>query len=154
MTLVEPVEAVEVVEMINWLNRLNSKRRKMKIDRFEQLECWKEARALTKMVYALVRKSGFRSDYNLRGQATGAALSVMNNIAEGFDSQSNVEFIRFLRYSRRSASEVQNCLYVALDQAYVTDSEFQTTYQQAEKTRKLIDGFLRYLKTHQSRSRG
>ncbi len=75
----------------------------------------------------------------------------MNNIAEGFDSQSNTEFLRFLGYARRSASEVQTCLYVSLDLRWISQQVFQETYQQAEKTRKVIDGFRRYLKSHHQR---
>ena len=70
----------------------------------------------------------------------------MNNIAEGFGNQSNAEFKRFLTYARRSVSEVQSCLYVALDHQFVNQEEFQKTYVQAETTRKIIDGFLRYLR--------
>ena len=70
----------------------------------------------------------------------------MNNIAEGFGNQSNAEFKRFLTYARRSVSEVQSCLYVALDHQFVNQEEFQKTYVQAETTSKIIDGFLRYLR--------
>lgn len=85
-------------------------------------------------------------DDRLRGQMTGAAISVMNNIAEGFDSGVRTELLRFLRYARRSTSEVQTCLYVAADQSYLTPVEFESLYQQAPSTRKLIDGFVRYLR--------
>ena len=90
----------------------------MKIERFEDLECWQEARNLCKIIYSSVGRGQFSKDYRLRDQVTGAAISVMNNIVEGFASQSNPEFIRFLGYARRSSSEVQTCLYVALDQEY------------------------------------
>lgn len=73
-----------------------------------------------KMIYEITNNNPFLKDYRLRDQIIGAGISIMNNIAEGFDSQSNIEFIRFLRYSRRSTSEVQNCLYIALDQNYIT----------------------------------
>jgi four helix bundle protein len=119
----------------------------MKINKFEDLECWKEARILTQMVYKLVRKKEFSKDFRLSGQITAASVSVMNNIAEGFSSQSNSELVRFLTYSRRSTSEVQNCLYVSLDQAYITKTEFEETFTQAERTRQIIDGFIRYLRT-------
>ena len=71
---------------------------------------------------------------------------MMNNIAEGFASQSNIEFVRFLRYARRSASEVQSTIYLALDQNYIGKEEFDNIYKQAEKTRKIVDGLIRYLK--------
>ena len=120
----------------------------MKITRFEDLVCWQEARALASMVFTLTSQASFRKSYRLIDQMTGAAISVMNNIAEGFDSQSNAEFIKFLGYARRSASEVQTCLYVSLDSSSITQSQFDEGYRQAEKTRKVIDGFLRYLRSH------
>lgn len=121
----------------------------MKIIRFEDLECWQHARDLTKMIYELVKKKHFLADYRLRDQITGAGISVMNNIAEGFDSQFNNEFIRFLRIARRSIAEVQNCLYVAVDQKYIDSKEFDRVYEQCRKTRKIIDGLLRYLRKKQ-----
>ena len=120
----------------------------MKITRFEDLECWQEARILTKNTYTYTKRSDFSKDYRLSGQITGAAISIMNNICEGFDAGSNSEFVRFLRYSRRSCSEVQNCLYIALDQNYVSEDEFQDTYYHCAKVRKIVDGLIRYLKNH------
>ena len=120
----------------------------MKIKRFEDLECWQEARSLTKTIYKYVNQSGFSKDFRLTGQITGASISVTNNICEGFDSRSNKEFIRFLSYSRRSCSEVQNCLYISLDQEYITEGDSQDTYTRCEKVRKIIDGLIRYLKKH------
>jgi len=122
----------------------------MKINRFEELECWQEARILTKNAYDYTKHTNFLKDFRLAGQITGAAISLMNNICEGFDSRSNNEFIRFLTYSRRSCSEVQNCLYIALDQKYISADEFQNTYNHCTKIRKIIDGLIRYLKNHQT----
>lgn len=122
----------------------------MKINRFEDLECWQEARILTKNTYDYTKHTDFSKDFRLSGQISGAAISIMNNICEGFDSRSNNEFIRFLTYSRRSCSEVQNCLYIALDQKYISEKEFQSTYDHCAKIRKIIDGLIRYLKNHQT----
>ena len=119
---------------------------RMKIVRFEDLDCWKEARILVNMVYQVTQKESFQKDFRLRDQITGAAISVMGNISEGFDSQSNNEFVRFLRYSRRSISEVQSCLYIAVDQKYITEEERENIYNQCSKTRKIVDGFIRYLR--------
>ena len=105
------------------------------------------------MVFGLLTFISTSTGFRLIDQITGAAISVMNNIVEGFDSQSNAEFIRFLGYARRSASEVQTCLYVALDNRSITKAQFEGVYQQAEKTRKVIDGFLRYLRFHQQAQR-
>jgi four helix bundle protein len=123
----------------------------MKITRFEDLECWQEARKLVRMIYAAVRKSeAFQKDFRFVGQITAAAVSVMNNMAEGWAAQSNAEFIRFLTYSRQSCAEVQNCGYVALDQEYVDEEEFQEIYDQALKTTQIIDGLPHYLRSQRS----
>ena len=119
---------------------------KMKVKKFEELECWQEARKLTRNIYEYTKSAIFAKDFRLSGQITGAAISVMNNISEGFDSRSNKEFVKFLTYSRRSCSEVQNCLYIALDQAYIDDETFNATYAQCTKVRKMIDGLIRYLR--------
>ena len=121
------------------------------IKRFEDLECWQEARKLVNMIYSAIKANPeFQRDFRLVGQYTAAGISVMNNIVEGWASQSNAEFIRFLRYSRRSCAETQNCSYVALDQEYIsqpTQPTFQKLYDQALKTIKIIDGLLRYLRS-------
>ena len=77
----------------------------MKIERFEDIEAWQMARELTRKVYRLTKKSGFANDYGLKRQIQDAAGSSMHNIAEGFDSETNAEFIRFLRYAKRSCTE-------------------------------------------------
>lgn len=123
----------------------------MRVKRFEDLECWQESRVLTGVIYEYVKRVGFAKDLRLSDQITGASISIMNNIAEGFDAKSNKEFIRFLTYSRRSCSEVQNCLYIALDQKYLEESEFKDAYFRCEKSRKIIDGLIRYLKTSQAK---
>lgn len=122
----------------------------MKLEKFEDLACWREARALTNSVYGLCEQPSFKRDLRLRDQLTGASVSSMNNIAEGFGSLSNQEFRRFLLYARRSVSEVQSCLYVASDRKYITAEEFDSVYRQAGLTRKVIDGLLRYLRTKRS----
>ena len=121
------------------------------IKNFEDLECWKEARKLVNMVYKAVNVNKyFQKDYRLTGQITGAAISVMNNTVEGWASQSNNEFIRFLTYSRRSCAETQNYLYVALDQQYIKENVYREIYDQSLKTIKIIDGLLRYLRSQRT----
>lgn len=88
----------------------------------------------------------FARDYGLRDQIQRASVSIMANIAEGFDSNSDEEFIRFLRYALRSATEVQSHLYVALDQNYIDKPAFDDLYAQAGETKSLISGFIRYLR--------
>ena len=116
----------------------------MKIERFEDIEGWKLGRELTKMFYAATTKAHFAKDFGLKDQITRAAGSVMHNIAEGFDGGSNAEFIKFLRYAQRSASEVQSQLYVALDQGYISSEEFKDTYIKAQQTHCKIGGFIAY----------
>ena len=121
----------------------------MKIERFEDIEAWQLARELTRKVYGLGRKSRFAKDYGLKRQIQDAAGSSMHNIAEGFDAETNAEFIRFLRYAKRSCSEVQSELYVALDEEYISDDEFKDVYEQARRTRAAIRGFINYLKKYE-----
>ena len=117
----------------------------MKIVRFEDIEAWQLARQLTHKVYGLTRKAKFSRDFGLRGQIQDAAGSSMHNIAEGFDSETNPEFVRFLRYAKRSCTEVQSELYMALDQHYITNDEFQDVYDHAGRTRAATRGFIKYL---------
>ncbi|MBW2077598.1 MAG: four helix bundle protein [Deltaproteobacteria bacterium] len=117
----------------------------MKIERFEDIEAWQLSRELTMKVYGLTKKPTFARDFGLKGQIQDAAGSSMHNIAEGFDSETNAEFIRFLRYAKRSCTEVQSELYVAVDQQYITDAEFQDVYDHAARTRAAIRGFIKYL---------
>jgi len=119
----------------------------MKITRFEDIDAWQEARILTKEIYKLTELPEFRKDWGLSQQIQRASVSIMNNIAEGFDSGSRAEFIKFLGYARRSASEVQCDLYVGLDRQYITQNVFDDTYRQAEKSRRMITAFMKYLRT-------
>ena len=125
----------------------------MQITKFEELDCWKEARVLNNLVYEIIKSSLFCRDHRLCDQITGTSISVMNNIAEGFGSQANNEFMRFLRFSRRSILELQSCLYVALDQQYISTDRFNTTFEQSIKVIKMIDGLLRYLRSYKSAKR-
>ncbi len=118
----------------------------MKIERFEDIQGWQEARSLTKKVYEFANKLPFKRDRALCGQIQAASVSAMANIAEGFDRQSKKEFIKFLYYASGSTSEVQSHLYVALDQEYISEAGFQEAYNQAKKTKNLINGFISYLK--------
>jgi len=118
----------------------------MKIKQFEELDSWKKARELTNMIYDLTEQKGFSRDLRLRDQIRDASGSVMHNIAEGFDAGSDTEFIRFLKISRRSASEVQSQLYLALDRKYITETQLQTAYDKATEVKRLINGLISYLR--------
>ena len=91
----------------------------MQIKNFEDLEIWKEARRLTQEIYQLTREARFSKDFGLRDQIRRAAISIMSNIAEGFERGGNQEFIQFLYVAKGSCGEVRSQLYVALDQEYV-----------------------------------
>ena len=118
----------------------------MKIKRFEDIDSWKAGRELTNIIYSLTSKGSFNKDFGLKDQIQRASVSIMANIAEGFDSNSNKAFINFLNYSFRSASEVQSLLYVAFDQKYINETEFNSVYIQCNEIKNLIGGFIRYLK--------
>ncbi|RMF37703.1 MAG: four helix bundle protein [Chloroflexi bacterium] len=126
----------------------------MRIERFEEIQAWQEARLLTRMVYEVSSSGPFAKDFGLRDQVRRAAGSAMHNIAEGFDAGSDTEFIRFLKYARRSASEVQSQLYIALDCRYITQDQFRRIYDQATSVKKLINAFIGYLqKSHHRASK-
>ena len=117
----------------------------MPIRNFEEIESWKEARLLTNIIYKLTSRIPFNKDYSLKDQIRRASVSIMSNIAEGFDSNSNKSFINFLNYSFRSTSEVQSILYVAIDQDYIQQKEFDSLYDNCNKIKSLIGGLKRYL---------
>ena len=123
----------------------------MKIEQFEDIEAWQLARELTRKVYRLKKKPEFAKDYGLKRQIQDAAGSSMHNIAEGFDSETNAEFIRFLRYAKRSCTEVQSELYVALDEEYISLNDFKDVYEKATRTRAAVRGFINYLKKYEER---
>ena len=121
----------------------------MKIERFEDIEAWHLARELARKVYRLTKKPRFAEDYGLKSQIQDAAGSSMHNIAEGFDSETNAEFIRFLRYAKRSCTEVQSELYLAFDEKYISTDEFNDVYEQARRTRAAVYGFMEFLKKYE-----
>ena len=124
----------------------------MKLTRFEDLECWREARNLAKRTYDATRNSGFKKDLRLSGQIQAAAASVMANIAEGFIRRSDKEFVQFLFIAMSSAAEVQSHLYIALDQGYLDHGQFDELYEQANKTAMIISGLIKYLRANQAKS--
>jgi four helix bundle protein len=116
------------------------------IKNFEELKAWQKARELAGYIYELTRQDKFSRDFGLRDQIQRAASSVMHNIAEGFESGSDPEFVRFLKMARRSAGEVQSQLYLALDVSYITEQERQKAYDLGMDVKKLINGMMTYLR--------
>ena len=118
----------------------------MRIERFEDIKAWQEARALANMVYNAVKNDKvFAIDYRFKAQIQSAAVSIMSNIAEGFSRRSDKEFIQFLFISKASAAEVQSQLYVALDQSYISQESFNGLYLKTDEVAKLISGLISYL---------
>jgi four helix bundle protein len=117
-----------------------------KLRRFEEMEVWKSARNLAKDVYAVSKRPLFLSDYSLRDQIRRAVISIVSNIAEGSESQSNPNFIRFLAFAKGSAAEVRTQLYLALDFGYISRSDCMTLVSQTESISRQIAGFMFYLK--------
>lgn len=117
-----------------------------KIQRFEDLQAWQKARQLTQVIDELALGAKFARDDYLRNQIRRGAGSVMHNIAEGFDSGSGPEFIRFLKMARRSASEVQSELDQALDRKHITEEERNYAHELASEVKRLINGLIAYLR--------
>ena len=122
-----------------------------KAKHFEDLWVWQQARILVKKIYEDFREGPGSRDFGFRDQIQKAGISIMNNIAEGFDDGSTREFIRFLGYSQRSCSEVQSQLYRALDCNYITKKQFNSSYGIASDCRKQIKGFRKYLRNFDSK---
>ena len=124
----------------------------MKVTRFENLDCWKEARSLANQVYKAINQNGnLGKDFKLGAQLQSASGSVMANIAEGFTRRSNKEFTQFLFIAMSSAAEVQSHLYIAADQGYIHKETFDSIYNQADKTNRMISGLIKYLRTKQTK---
>jgi len=117
----------------------------MAITRFEDLKIWQVVRQFVKRTYQLTSKPKFKNDFGLKDQFQRASVSVMNNIAEGFERDGSKEFIRFLTYSKGSAGEVRSLLYVALDLGYITEKEFQEHYDSSIDIITQIANFIKYL---------
>lgn len=120
----------------------------MKIERFEDIEGWKLGRKLANLIYDFTAQKPFASDFGLRDQIQRAAGSVMHNIAEGFDAGSNPEFARFLGYAKRSCTEVQSELYLALDRGYISQEQFNEAAKLAEEAKAATGGFIHYLQNN------
>src|SRR5687768_17168643 len=104
-----------------------------KVERFEDLRCWQEARKLVKEIYLASETGKLAKDFDTKSQIKRAALSSMNNIAEGFGKFSNKEFIRYLDIAHNSASEVKSILYVLLDLNYLSTEKIKELQDKTEE---------------------
>ena len=111
-----------------------------KIERFEDLIAWQKARELTKQIYNVTAKKPFSSDFGLREQIQRAAVSIMSNLAEGFERGSSSEFHQFIVIAKASCAEVRSQLYTALDISYITKEEFNAVNNLAAEVSRIIGG--------------
>jgi four helix bundle protein len=110
------------------------------IQRFEDLIAWQKARALARDVYLLTRDEAFRKDFGLASQIQRAAVSVMANLAEGYERRRRVEFHRYVEIAKASCAEVSSHLYVALDVGYLESSRFETLQEQISELQSILAG--------------
>ena len=113
---------------------------------FEDLIAWQKARELVTRIYLVTRNELFRKDRSLSSQICRASVSVMSNVAEGFEREGDKEFIQFLSQAKASSGEVRSQLYVALDLGYVTEEEFNNLYNTAHEASRVISGLIGYQK--------
>ena len=117
------------------------------IERFEDIEAWRDARHLVKQVYEITNNGPFARDFGLRDQIRGAAVSSMSNIAEGFERGSNKDFIRFLYMAKASVGEVRSQLYTAVDLGYLEEQRADEIIGAAQSVSRQIAGFIKYLRS-------
>jgi four helix bundle protein len=126
--------------------------------RFEELDVWKRSKELTNLVYDFSKSEAFSRDFALRDQIRRAAISIMSNIAEGFESSTQNTFIKYLGYAKASAGEVRSQLYIAHDQGYISEVDFKKTVEIAEICSKQLSRLIQYLKnqpnSHRVRENG
>jgi four helix bundle protein len=120
--------------------------------RFEDLVVWQKARALTGLIYDLTREKTFAGDFGLRDQIRSAAVSVMSNIAEGFERGSDAEFGHFLSIAKGSCGEVRSQLYVAGDQGYIDATSFTRASDDAAEVSRMLQGLTTRVRTKSTRN--
>ncbi len=123
------------------------------IARFEDIESWKTARQLTNVVYDMGNDAGFNRDFGLRDQIRRASVSIMSNIAEGFESRTDFQFINYLGMAKASAGEVRAQLYVVLDRNYITEERFKEAFALAQTCSRQIAKFISYLEINPRKQR-
>ena len=119
-----------------------------KIEKFEDIKAWQLGRSLVKEIYQITKSKNCAKDYGFREQIQRSAVSVMSNIAEGFERYNKKEFIQFLNYARGSAGETRNHLYIALDLNYIDEKDFCRLKDMCESISRHIWNFMQYLKSN------
>ncbi len=117
------------------------------ITRFEEIEAWQTARELTRLVYDLTNQGAFARDYGLRDQMRRAAVSILSNIAEGFESRTQALFIDFLGRAKGSAGELRAQAYVAFDVGYLDKVQFEQLSSLVVKCSRQLSRFISYLES-------
>jgi four helix bundle protein len=117
-----------------------------KVERFEDLESWKRAREVTKDIYSVSSKGKFSKDFALVNQIRRSAVSILSNIAEGFERNGDKEFIQFLAIAKGSCGEARVQLYVASDQEYIGEKDFHEIRNKLIETSRMISGLIKYLR--------
>jgi four helix bundle protein len=115
------------------------------IKQFEEIEAWKKARALTAAIYRASGTGEFARDFGLKDQIRRAAVSVMSNIAEGFERDGSKEFLQHLSIAKASAGEARSQLYVALDAGHRSETDFEQLRGSTIEVSRLLKGFMTYL---------
>jgi four helix bundle protein len=124
-----------------------------KIERFEELSAWRKSRELTRLIYQLSGAGEFGRDFGLKDQVRHAAVSIPSNIAEGFERDGDKEFLQFLSIAKGSCGEVRTQLYIALDQQYLTQSQFDSVSNQLAELSRMISGLITYLRNSDLRGK-
>ncbi len=122
-----------------------------KIEKFEDIIAWQKALELSTLVYKMTNKDKFSKDFGLKDQIRRASVSVVSNIAEGFERESNNQFIYFLIIAKGSAGELRSQIYIAKNQDYITKEEFEILNNKVIEVSKTIGGFLSYLRTQKNK---
>jgi four helix bundle protein len=118
----------------------------MSAKRFEDLEVWISAKNLAVLIYKLSEEGNFKKDFGLKDQLRRAAVSIVSNIAEGFERNGNKEFIQFLSIAKGSAGEIRAQLFIAKDLNYLNEKQFNELNIQVTAISKMLSGFINYLK--------
>jgi four helix bundle protein len=113
---------------------------------FEELDVWKNGKKFTVLIYKVTNSKTFSSDFSLRDQLRRASVSIISNIAEGFERNGNKEFIRFLKIAKGSAGEIRAQLYIAFELDYISNSEFKELYEEINLISKQLSSLITYLR--------
>ena len=118
----------------------------MSVKRFEELEVWIKAKEFSVLIYRTTEGEGLRRDFGLRDQLRRASVSIVSNIAEGYERNGNKELIQFLSIAKGSAGEIRAQLHIAKDLNYINETEFRNLEEKITTISKMISGFINYIK--------